>query len=152
LLKKLNHMGISDKANSWISSYLSGRSQNVKINGVESKNEHITCGVPQGSILGPLLFIIYINDLHRSLSKSSVFHFADDTNLLFSCKNSKNLAKEINGELQSLFDWLCANRPSLNVSITEFIIFRPPRTNLEQRVVLKLSGTKLSHLKLNTLA
>ena len=143
LIEKLNHMGISDKANSWISSYLSDRKQFVKLNGVESKTECVTCGVPQGSILGPLLFIIYINDLHRSLSKCSVFHFADDTNLLFSCKNSKNLAREINGELQALFDWLCANRLSLNVSKTEFIIFRPPRTNLEQRVVLKLNGTKL---------
>ena len=143
LISKLDHMGITDKAKNWISSYLSDRNQHVKLNGAESKNKRITCGVPQGSILGPLLFIIYINDLHRSLSKCSVFHFADDTNLLFTSKNSKYLAREINGELKSLFDWLCANRLSLNVLKTEFIIFRPPRTNLEQRVVLKLNGTKL---------
>ena len=143
LLRKLEHIGIRNNANNWLLSYLSNRHQQVKLNGSESNSESITCGVPQGSILGPLLFIIYINDLHRSLSKCSVFHFADDTNLLFSGKNTKNMAKEINIELKSLFDWLCANRLSLNVSKTEFIIFRPPRSNLENRVVLKLNGTKL---------
>ena len=143
LVDKLSHMGIRDKANRWISSYLSNRNQHVKLNGVKSKCESVTCGVPQGSILGPLLFIIYINDLHRSLTKSSVFHFADDTNLLFSCKNPRNISKEINEELKSLFEWLCANRLSLNVSKTEFIMFRPPRSCLEKRIVLRLNGTKL---------
>ena len=93
LIKKLNHYGIRDNANKWIMSYLSNRKQHVKLNGAKSIDASITCGVPQGSILGPLLFILYINDMHRALFKSTVYHFADDTNLLFSFKNPKKIRK-----------------------------------------------------------
>ena len=78
-----------------------------------------------------------------ALSKCSVFHFADDTNLLFSSKNSDLLHKVINEELKILYDWLCANRLSLNASKTEFIIFRPPRLNISKRVTLKLNGVTI---------
>ena len=143
LIEKLNHYGISDNSNKWICSYLRGRSQKVKLNGSESNSNNISCGVPQGSILGPLLFIIYINDMHKALSVSQVFHFADDTNLLLSSNNTKNFHKIINKELKLLFDWLCANRLSLNVAKTEFIIFRPPRKNLDNRICLRLNGKKI---------
>ena len=82
LIQKLNHYGIRGVANNWFSSYLQNRSQYVSINGFNSKLEHIHCGVPQGSILGPLLFLIYINDLNCAIRYCSVHHFADDTNLL----------------------------------------------------------------------
>ena len=65
------------------------RKQFVKLNGSQSKNGNICCGVPQGSILGPLLFTIYINDMHQAVTSSKMHHFADDTNLLFSNKNQK---------------------------------------------------------------
>jgi len=143
LLSKLDHYGINSNANNWIRSYLTNRSQNVSLNGVTSDNKPITCGVPQGSILGPLLFLLYINDLNLALFNCSVFHFADDTNLLFSSKNPDILHKQINAELKILFDWLCANRLSLNASKTEFIIFRPPRLNLNKRVTLKLNGVTI---------
>ena len=143
LLSKLDHYGINSNANNWIRSYLSNRNQNVSLNGATSDNKPITCGVPQGSILGPLLFLLYINDLNLALSNCSVFHFADDTNLLFSNKNPDILHKNINAELKILFDWLCANRLSLNASKTEFIIFRPPRYNLNKRVTLKLNGVTI---------
>ena len=103
--------------------------QCVSSNGVISNNLKINCGVPQGSILGPLFFIIYLNDMHSALNKSIVHHFADDTNLLFSHKDHEIIRKTMNNELKLLFDWLCANR-SLNVSKTEFIIFRPPKVKL----------------------
>ena len=77
--------------------------QNVSLNGVYSENEPILCGVPQVSILGPLLFLIYIDDLRFSLNNCSVFHFADDTNLLFSVKNPKLMSKVINHELKKNF-------------------------------------------------
>ena len=142
LIQKLKHYGINGKANDWISSYLNNRNQSVKLNGVLSNQNSISCGVPQGSILGPLLFLIYINDMHRALPQSTVYHFADDTNLVFNCKNQK-IHKTINNELKLLFDWLCANRLSLNVAKTEFIIFRPPRKKLHKRVYLKLNGVKI---------
>ena len=143
LISKLDYYGISGKANAWIRSYLSFRNQSVTVNGTTSSKRPITCGVPQGSILGPLLFLIYINDLNEALLNCSVFHFADDTNLLFSNKNPDHLHTAINQELNLLFEWLCSNRLSLNVSKTEFIIFRPPKKYLINRVTLKLNGVKL---------
>ena len=79
--------------------------------------------------------------MHRALDKSKVHHFADDTNLLFSHKNPEIIRKTMNNELKLLFDWLCANRLSLNVDKTELIIFRPPRTKLDNRILLNLNNT-----------
>ena len=143
LLSKLEHYGIRENALMWIQSYLSNRKQRVKINGVNSRDEIISCGVPQGSILGPLLFIIYINDMHKAVKSSIIHHFADDTNLLFSSKNSKEITRTLNSDLKLLYEWLCANRLSLNVVKTEFIVFKPPRKHLNERIVLKLNGAKI---------
>ena len=115
----------------------------MALDGVTSTKQGVTCGVPQGSILGPLLFIIYINDMHNAVKKSLVHHFADDTNLLYEDKNPKNIRKVMNSELASLYEWLCANRLSLNVDKTEFIIFRPPRQKLSDRIVLELNHIKI---------
>ena len=86
---------------------------------------------------------IYIDDLRFSLNNCSVFHFADDTNMLFSVKNPKMMSKIINHELKKLFEWLCSNRLSLNANKTEFLIFRPPRANLIERVTLRLNGVTI---------
>ena len=144
LLSKLNHHGIRGVANKWFHSYLSNRNQKVTINGESSPNLPINCGVPQGSILGPLLFLIYINDMHHAMEFSTTTHFADDTNLFYSCKSFKNLRKNLNKDLALLFDWLCANRLSLNAGKTEFIVFRPlRRKTYDERLTLKLHHTKL---------
>ena len=81
--------------------------------------------------------------MNKALKKCKVFHFADDTNLLYSNPDPKKIKKVMDKELKLLYDWLCANRLSLNVAKTEFIIFRPPRVNLEDRIVLKLNRTKI---------
>ena len=96
--------------------------QSVMLNGATSSRKVITCGVPQGSILEPLLFLIYINDMHYSAMSSTVYHFADDTNLMCSSKNLKRLRKDLNKDLDLLYDWLCANRLSINTGKTEFIV------------------------------
>ena len=80
LLQKLEHYGIRGLANKWFKSYLSNRKQYVSVNGFHSKTLPMDYGVPQGSVLGPLLFLIYINDLHNAIRHSIVHHFADDTN------------------------------------------------------------------------
>ena len=82
LLDKLNRYGITGTTNEWFRSYLRDRKQFVSILGFESNQRSLSHGVPQGSVLGPLLFLLYINDLHRAIKSSTVFHFADDTNLL----------------------------------------------------------------------
>ena len=143
LLSKLDHYGIRGTANNWFSSYLSNRSQTVTINGVTSSEGDISYGVPQGSILGPLLFLLYINDMHMAVASSTVFHFADDTNLLYSDKSIKKLRTALNKDLALLYDWLCANRLSLNEGKTEFIVFRPPRRSINLRITLRLHDTKL---------
>jgi len=81
LLQKLQHFGIRRVANDLIKSYLTDRSHCVKIENIESEYIKIIHGVPQGFVLGPLLFLIYINDLHNAISHSSTYHFADDTSL-----------------------------------------------------------------------
>ena len=143
LLGKLDHYGIRGISNSWFSSYLSNRKQNVILDGTSSSYLDVVCGVPQGSILGPLLFLLYVNDMNKAVKYSLVHHFADDTNLLCSDKNPKTLRKKVNEDLRLIFDWLCANRLSLNVGKTEFIIFKPPRTKLQERITLKLNRVTL---------
>ena len=94
ILSKLYHYGVRGVANKWFSSYLSNRYQKVSLNGVSSSRLPVTCGVPQGSISGPLLFLIYINDMHLSMQSSTIYQFADDTTLLYSCKSLKILRKK----------------------------------------------------------
>ena len=101
LLSKLNHYGIREVAFDWFKSYLSNRTQYVTINNEKSEIQAIKYGVPQGSILGPLLFLIYINDLSRSIKNSKIHHFADDTNLLYASSSLKDINKKINFDLSN---------------------------------------------------
>ena len=103
---------------------------NVSINGFESKTTTISIGVPQGSVLGPLLFLIYINDLHASIKYAEVHHFADDTNLLITGNSLKSIKKHSNIDLKLLCNWLRANKISLNSSKTEAILFRDPNKSV----------------------
>ena len=81
--------------------------------------------MPQGSVLGPLLFLIYINDIYQALNKLGFYLFADDTNLLYADRNIKSLESVVNVELLNVCDWLSANKLSLNIKKTNFFIFHP---------------------------
>ena len=123
LLKKLYHYGIRGNALEWFESYLSGRQQYVTYNGLSSSTKYIKCGVPQGSILGPLLFLVYINDLQRVCKSSIPILFAGDTNLFYKNPDKSILEDQINNELKHVSLWLKVNKLSLNVSKTHYIVF-----------------------------
>ena len=123
LIDLLEHYGIRGVAHNWLSSYISNRKQFVSYNDTVSDMLKITCGVPQGSILGPLLFILYINDLCNVSKFLKCALFADDTNLFASGNNINTLCEQINDELSKINKWFNINKLSLNLSKTNFIIF-----------------------------
>lgn len=144
LISKLKHYGIRGIASKWFRSYLTKRKQFVEISGYKSMIAEILFGVPQGSVLGPLLFLLYINDLHNSLRYSTPFLFADDTSLLNSGKNISSISKQVNTDLKLLVRWLNANKISLNASKTELILFRSKtRTVNISELKIKINGRRL---------
>ena len=138
LLRKLSHYGIRGVINDWFSSYLTGRTQTTQ-NGDCISDKNVTlAGVPQGSVLGPLLFILYINDIYKASKKLKSYLFADDTNLLYADKNLKSLETIVNKELSHIQDWLNANKLSLNIKKSNFVIFHPHQKKLNYKVNLKI--------------
>ena len=141
-LEKMEHYGIRGIAQSWFKSYLTDRQQTVSVNGETARNRFINCGVAQGSVLGPLLFLLYINDIHVSSKKLDFHLFADDT-LLFSSKNLQNLEQTVNLELTNISDWLLANKLSLNVSKSNFLIINPHQRKIDKPIALQIDNEKL---------
>ena len=120
----MHHYGIKGTLNKWFETYLNNRKQYVSILGYESQIKATIHGVPQGSVLGPLIFLIYINDLYDAIRNSTTYHFADDTSFLLIDKSYKAIQKKINMDLKCLCNWLLANQISLNTDKTELIFFR----------------------------
>ena len=143
LVDKLEYYGIRGVANNWFKTYLTGRSQYVSIDGFKSETKETKHGVPQGSVLGPLLFLIYINDLYKAIHFSKTYHFADDTHLLNISKSCKQIQKHMNIDLKCLFKWLTANKISLNCSKTELVIFHSNKSNKTFDFKIKINGSKV---------
>ena len=131
LLQKLNHYGIKGIINAWFASYLLGRSQVTEVGFNLSTECMISCGVPQGSVLGPLLFLIYINDIHNSSAKLSFYLFADDTSLLYADTNLKSLEKTVNSQLVKVSD-------RLNAKKSNYVIFHPYQRKLNYSVNIEM--------------
>ena len=148
LLHKLSHYGVRGKALEWFRSYLTNRKQYVFLNEHASDLRHINCGVPQGSILGPLLFILYINDFYRSSQVLSFILFADDTNLFFSHSDHKVLTDTVNNELKKISQWIRANKLSLNLQKTNYMLFSNSLDSLPSDIVFDNTPLqRVSHTK-----
>ena len=147
LLKKLDHYGIRGVILEWFESYLSGRSQYVYVNGHSSELKSLTCGVPQGSVLGPLLFLTYINVLPNISKKLKFFLFADDTNIYYEAKNLKEMEKVVNKELKFLHLWLSVNRLSLNIDKTNFVVFHPHNKPVKELITIKINKKAINEKK-----
>ena len=148
LIKRLNHDGIRDIASNLLKNYLENRQQIVFYNGTKSDTSNITCGVPQGSVLGPLLFILYINDIYAVSDNLDFTLFADDTSILNTNKNLNDLQAETNEELKKLNDWFKANKLSLNISKTKYIIFSSRKIKIaKNQIVIKLNENPLERVE-----
>ena len=123
LLDNLNYYSFRGIVNQWFSSYLSNRTQATEIGSHISSKLNANCGVPQGSVLGPLIFLLYINDIQYCSSKLQFFLFADDTNALYAHKDLKTLELTVNAELHNLYNWLTPNKLSLNIKKSNYVIF-----------------------------
>jgi len=143
LLHKLFHYGVRGIAYAWFDSYLTNRYQYVSINGTESSLALIHSGVPQGSILGPLLFNIFINDFVNCSTILKFILFADDTTILHSHSDINELSRVVNYELSFVYDWITCNNLRINLSKTNFIIFGPKIRTNTINIHLKISDNVL---------
>ena len=140
LLSKLQNYGMRGIAKNWFESYVTNHKQVVKVGNVLSGQKFITCGVPQGSILGPILFLLYINDIKNSPKILSFFLFADDTSAPLINKKVEEIEKIYNEELKHISEWLNANKHSLNTGKSNLILFRKIQTKITYKPDIKIMG------------
>ena len=145
LLYKLSHYGIRGKPFTWFMIYLKGSSQFVSLNDYFSEPKPVLCGVPQGSILGPLLFIIYINDIEKSSGLLQFILFADDSNIFLSHSDPDQLTQILNNELKSVTNWIKANKLSLNLDKTSYMLFSNKLATLPNDIVF--DGTLIQRVR-----
>ena len=145
----MHHYGIRGIAHKWFVSYLNNRKQRVVYNNSQSCFKSIKCGVPQGSILGPLLFLLYINDLASVCHSSMPIFFADDTNLFLKGTDLKLMESEINKELNDISLWLKVNKLSLNIGKTHYMVFHSKNKcsvdmniKIDNNIINRVSYTK----------
>ena len=146
LLKKMEHYGIRGISLEWFKIYLNQIVQYVTYRSTNSKSLKIPCGVPQGSVLGPLLFILYSNDIPNSLKYSKSILFADDTTVYISGEDVTYLTRCLNHDLSQLNDWFRANKLSLNANKTNYIVFNKSAAVLPHDICLSIGSDKLEQV------
>lgn len=143
LLGKLNNYGIRGKTLDWLSSYLKGRSLTVEVQGQRLGSMVIDRGVPQGSVLGPLLFVIYVNDLLLTVGKSNTVMYADDTSFLIAEDSTESLLLSTQSLLNAFNGWFQNNRLYVNKEKTVFMRFSPGISNLKESSLLKVDSCSI---------
>ena len=148
LLKKLRAYGIRGKAGNWFEFYVNYRKQFCSLNAQHSKARNVIWGIPQGSCLGPLLFILYLNDLEKRLKFSNASIYADDTNITTASDDVAKLVEVAHHELSNLSEWMRVNKLNPNPKKTEFIIMGHPlkTKNLDLPEVLKLNNCDIKRV------
>ena len=141
LIRKLEFYGIRGLAGKWVSSYITARLQYVSFDGVNSDVKQVLYGVPQGSILGPKLFILYINDICKISSVLNFILFADDTKIFCSGKDLDSLCRTVSSELNKLSDWFAVNKVSLYIAKTSFMIFS--KWSVSENLEISINDFKL---------
>ena len=149
LLRKLENSGAGCKEVAWFRHYLQGRRQTVVINGVASNEATMSCGVPQGSVLGPLLFLIFINDAPTGFRDLLTILFADDTTLQMSDQDAHALFGKVNDALALASDWFKANKLTLHPSKTKYIFFSAGQHTELIDETLTLDGVAIEQIGLN---
>uniref|UniRef100_A0A672FF89 Reverse transcriptase domain-containing protein n=1 Tax=Salarias fasciatus TaxID=181472 RepID=A0A672FF89_SALFA len=144
LLKKMSMYGIRGVAHHWLSSYLENRNQYVHINDTKSELWQIKCGVPQGSILGPKLFTLYMNDFAKVSNLGKIL-FADDTTLFHSGKSIQEVTKVVNEELEVIKHWFDLNGLILNAKKTNFMLFNNKKEKV--KVKLEIDGVEIHRVR-----
>ena len=147
LFDKLEHYGIRGLALKWVKSYFSNRLQFVDFSGHVSSRFNISCGVPQGSILGPLFFLLYINDIVNASTALQLILFADDTNVFLSGKDPEYLVNQLNIELNKLSVWFRVNKLSLNLKKTKFIVFKPNQKRRGYNFQILINEQQINQVK-----
>ena len=144
LLQKLTYIGLTDSTVQWFRSYLTNRLQITAVGDAHSSAAKMPVGVPQGSILGPLLFLIYVNDLPNCPLASDIVLYADDTVLYYSSKDLTDLQCHLNADLETVSEWFSRNLLTLNISKCNFVIFGSPhKLNRIQEVSIQVKGTRI---------
>ena len=146
LISKLEHYGVRGVPLNLFESYLENRKQFISVNNINSDNFPIEYGVTQGSILGPLPFLIYINDLNNAVEVSDVHPFANDTNVLHLTKFLKDINRKINFDLKKIVMWLRGNKIPLNEDQTELVLFRSKIRKITKTMNFRISGQKIKML------
>ncbi len=148
LLRKLELYGIKGVELNWFKSYLSNRIQRCKIGQTISEPQKIRSGIPQGSNLGPLLFLLYINDLPNCLKYTKANMFADDTNLTTASLNKEELQRRLNSDLELMHNWLLANKLTLNKEKTEYMLIGSHQrlSTVETDPILEFGDTKIKRV------
>lgn len=147
LLAKLAKMGVTGIELSWFENYLSNRRQRTKFNDVVSSEREVRIGLPQGSAISPMLFILYINDIQTTLRTSTARLFADDALITYAHEDITQAMHVIEEDLQRLYGWLCGNKLKLNLDKTKYMIIGNRTIDEEALEYLTINGVRLDRVK-----